>query len=99
MIGTPFMGLSGAVLLLAVAAGFLVCSIAKKEQGAIKIVGYVIGVSIIAIAGLLIINGLAGQVRMCRMKGCAGPGGMMMKDRIMMKDRGMMKPMMPDVKK
>ncbi|MFA4983901.1 MAG: hypothetical protein WC559_01130 [Candidatus Omnitrophota bacterium] len=94
MIGTPFMGLSGAVLLLAVAAGFVVCSIAKKEQGAIKIVGYVIGVGIIAIAGLLILNGLAGQVRMCKMKGCGGPGAMMMKDKAMMRP-----PMAPDTKR
>jgi len=80
-------GLSGAVLLMALATGYLVCSIAKKELGIIKTVGYIIGIGIIMVAGLSILNGLLIRTRFH--KKCSGmestgmmqgQGGIMMKD-------------------
>ncbi len=86
----PCLGISGAALLVALAAGYLVCSLAKKEQGTMKTVGYIIGVGIIVVAGLLIVNALILTTRHCKMKGWfdksmmpsmqQGPAGMRMKD-------------------
>jgi hypothetical protein len=84
MMGIPFMGISGAVLLLALAAGYLVCTVAKKEQGTSKTVGYIIGVAIIVVAGALILNGLVVHARIYHKMKCMGMmpehGGMMKKD-------------------
>jgi len=89
MYGGQFIGvgLPGAALLVALAAGYLVCSIAKKELGTIKTVGYIIGVGIIMVAGLLILNGLLAHARFHKKCGgmgsmgmMQGQGGMMMKD-------------------
>jgi hypothetical protein len=97
MYGGPFIGLGlpGAVLLIASAAGYLVCSIAKKEQGTLKTTGYIIGVGIIVLAGLLILNGLMNRVRFYKMMKCEGGMGsmsMMQGKGKMMKD---MKDMLP----
>jgi len=90
----PAIGVSGACLLLALAAGYLVCCLAKKERGAIKALGYLVGIGIIAVTLLLILNGVAWKARvLCRyykasrqgdmgmMKQGRGGMGMMMNDK------------------
>lgn len=42
--------------LIALALGYIVCSLASKEKGALKTAGYIIGVSIIVISSLLLVS-------------------------------------------
>ncbi|MEI6632119.1 MAG: hypothetical protein WCL25_05860 [bacterium] len=67
-------GLPGAALLAALAAGYFVCLSAKKERGVMKAVGYAIGIAIIVAAGLLILNGLIGKVKFYNKMTCRGMG-------------------------
>ena len=98
MYGGQFIGvgLPGAALLIASAAGYLVCSLAKKEHGTLKTVGYIIGVGIIVAAGLLILNDLVTSARCHKMMKGGGMGSMSMmqgKGKMMMKDMKDMKDM------
>ena len=51
-------GLIIAIELIALGIGFIVCYLAKREEKALKAIGYVIGISIIALAGILVLDRL-----------------------------------------
>lgn len=42
--------------LIALALGYIVCSLASKEKGTLKTTGYIIGISIIVISSLLLVS-------------------------------------------
>jgi len=49
--------------LIALALGYIACSLAKKEKGVLKTVGYIIGASIIVVSSLLILVKIIWTVR------------------------------------
>jgi len=68
---------SGIPALLALALGYIVCSLAKKEKGLLKSTGYTIGIAIIAISSVIILGKVIWKakmcVRMCPMKASVMP--------------------------
>ncbi len=51
------------IALIALALGYIACSLAKKEKGVLKTLGYIIGASIIVISSLLILVKMIWTVR------------------------------------
>lgn len=51
-----FSGTAAATTLIALALGYIVCYLAKREDKALKTVGYVIGVFIIALSAILLVG-------------------------------------------
>ena len=56
---------SGIPALLALALGYIVCSLAKKEKGLLKTTGYAIGIAIIAISSVLVLGKVLWTAKMC----------------------------------
>ena len=56
---------SGIPALLALALGYIVCSLAKKEKGLLKTTGYTIGIAIIAISSVLVLGKVLWIAKMC----------------------------------
>ncbi len=83
MLGKPFFGyISGdALLLIALALGYIVCALAGKETKGLKTLGYVIGIVTISISALLII----GKVISAVSSGCGGRKHPMMNTPMMQK--------------
>lgn len=62
----PFLGqANGVIVLLALGLGYIVCSLAKKEEGVFRAIGYIIGISIIVISGVLIISKVLWTAGIC----------------------------------
>jgi len=61
MLGVPFSDLHHAVVLIALALGYIVCYLAKREDKTLRILGYLIGTFIITISAVIIlVNALLG---------------------------------------
>lgn len=58
-------GVTRAFLLIALALGYIVCSLANKEEKALRKAGYVIGISIIVLSSLLILGNLFLEATTC----------------------------------
>ena len=56
---------SGIPALLALALGYIVCSLAKKEKGLLKTTGYTIGIAIIAISSVIVLGKVLWTAKMC----------------------------------
>ena len=86
----PFYSINTALLLLALALGYIVCYLAQKGSKSLKITGYIIGTFIITVSAVLILNKLAMDMRM---------SGRMNRMRGMMTQRSMTPPVnMPEAK-
>jgi len=46
--------INGMLGMLALALGYVVCTLAKKEKGLLKTTGYAIGIAIIAISSVIV---------------------------------------------
>ena len=57
--------MNGTLALLALALGYIVCSLAKKEKGLLKTTGYTIGIAIIAISSVLVLGKVLWAAKMC----------------------------------
>lgn len=72
MFSIMFSGVSVATLLIALALGYVVCSIAGKEEGSLKKLGYALGSIIIVLSCLLLIGKLAASAtiysKICKLK-------------------------------
>ena len=60
------LGLMMAPLLVALATGYIVCYFAKKDSGTSQLVGYIIGVAVIALSAIAIIFSLMLSMRSYR---------------------------------
>lgn len=71
-------GLIIAIELIALGIGFIVYYLAKREEKALKAIGYIIGITIIIIAGILVLDRLLmhynRNLRRCALR----QGGIMM---------------------
>jgi len=70
MLTMVFGHMNGTLALLALALGYIVCSLAKKEKGLLKTTGYFIGIAIVVISSVLILSKLIWTTKMCA-KVCA----------------------------
>lgn len=69
----PFSGMLDALMLVALAMGYVVLYLAKREDKALRTIGYIIGIFIIALSALLILVGLGFKARACgKMAGMSG---------------------------
>jgi len=75
---------TNAILLLAMGVGYIVCYLAKREEGVLKTAGYAIGITIVVLSAVILVNNMLLEASFCRMdkKMCAG---------MMMPHHGMMK--------
>lgn len=55
MRGMAFGHMSGILALVSLALGYIVCSLAQKEKGLLKTVGYIIGTVVIVISSLIVL--------------------------------------------
>lgn len=58
MIGMPFSGLTETLLYFALGIGYIVLYLAKREEKAMQLIGYIIGTGIIVLALISIIGNL-----------------------------------------
>ena len=65
MFSLMFGSTSVATLLIALALGYIVCSLAGKEEKGLKRIGYLLGTGIILISGILILGKLLGSALLC----------------------------------
>ncbi len=65
MRGILFGHMSGVLALIALALGYIVCLLAKKEKGLLKTAGYAIGVAIIAISAVVVLAKVVWTAKMC----------------------------------
>ena len=56
---------NGTIALVALAVGYIVCILAKKETGTLKKIGYIIGVSVIAVSSVIVIGKILCTTRIC----------------------------------
>lgn len=59
---------NGTIALVALTLGYIVCSLAKKETGLLKKIGYIIGVAVIIISSVIVIVKVQCVARICPMK-------------------------------
>ena len=57
--------MNGVPALIALAMGYIVCLLAKKEKGLLKATGYTIGIAIIAISSVLVLGKVLWTAKMC----------------------------------
>jgi len=57
--------MNGISALIALALGYIVCSLAKKEKGLLKTTGYAIGIAVIAISSVIVLGKVLWTVKMC----------------------------------
>lgn len=55
MFGIPFFGITEAALMFALGFGYIICSLAKKEDKGMQGLGHLIGISIIILSSVLIL--------------------------------------------
>jgi hypothetical protein len=75
--------IANAVLLVALALGYIVCYLANREEKSLRTGGYMVGVFIIIFSGILLVNNLLLSTRECMLMGKLGM--MMPQHRMMMK--------------
>lgn len=63
--GMSFGHMNGVLALVALALGYIVCLLAKKEKDLLKTAGYVIGIAIIAIASVIVLGKVLFTAKMC----------------------------------
>ncbi len=61
----PFSGMLDALMLIALAMGYVVLYLAKREDKALRTIGYIIGIFVIALSVLLLVVGLAFKAKAC----------------------------------
>jgi len=66
MMGMAFASSAEAILLVALALGYIVCYLANREEGNFRSAGYIIGVFIILLSIVLIFNNLISSARFYR---------------------------------
>lgn len=59
---------NGTIALVALTLGYIVCSMAKKETGVFKKIGYFIGVAVITISSVIIVTKVLLVSTTCPMK-------------------------------
>lgn len=59
---------NGTVALVALALGYIVCSLSKKETGLFRKIGYIIGIAVIAISSVIIMTKVLLVTARCPMK-------------------------------
>ncbi|MBU4036871.1 MAG: hypothetical protein KKA35_10635 [Proteobacteria bacterium] len=68
---------NGILALIALALGYIVYSLAKKEKGLLKTTGYAIGIAIIAISSVIVLGKVLWtakmSINMCTMKQSSMP--------------------------
>ena len=57
--------INGILAMLALALGYIVCLLAKKERGLLKTTGYAIGIAIIAISSVIILGKVIWIAKTC----------------------------------
>ena len=57
--------MNGTLSLLALALGYIVCSLAKKEKGLLKTTGYTIGIAIIVISSVIVLGKVLWTAKKC----------------------------------
>jgi len=57
--------MNGVLALIALALGYIVCLLAKKEKDLLKTAGYAIGIAIIVISSVIIIGKVLWTAKMC----------------------------------
>lgn len=66
MRGPYFGGMSGdALLLIALALGYIVCALANKENKGLKLIGYIIGIIVMVMSAGLIIGKIKSSLPGC----------------------------------
>lgn len=65
MRGMVLCHVNGIAALIAVALGYIVCTLAKKEKGLLKSTGYAIGIAIIAISSVIVLGKVLSTAKMC----------------------------------
>jgi len=72
MSGLVFNGVGIGTIMIALALGYIVCSMAGKEKGALKRIGYLLGTLIILLSSILIIGKLIASAiiynKICKLK-------------------------------
>jgi len=58
-------GITDAILLVALALGYIVCYLASREEKTLRLAGYFIGVFIILLSAMLIVNNVVLGARFC----------------------------------
>jgi len=61
-------GIVDAILLVAMALGYIVCYLANREEKTLRLAGYLIGIFIILLSAMLIVNNLVLNLRFCEKK-------------------------------
>ena len=64
MRGMFFGHANGIVALITLALGYIVCSLAKKEKGLLKTMGYTIGIVIIALSSVIVLGKVVWTAKM-----------------------------------
>lgn len=81
------MNIPASTLLIALALGYIVCVLAKKEEKSFKTIGYIIGTFIIVVSSVLILSKLLLTAAICgKMDGMMSQQHWKMKHRIMKPD-------------
>lgn len=75
--GMAFGHMNGVLALIALALGYIICTITQKEKDLLKTIGYIIGVVIITTSSLIIIAKVLFTAKMY-MKMCSMQGSVMM---------------------
>lgn len=57
--------MNGVLALIALALGYIVCLLAKKEKDLLKTAGYTIGIAIIAISSVIVLGKALWTAKMC----------------------------------
>jgi len=65
MRGMVLAHMNGVSALIALALGYFVYLLAKKERGLLKTVGYAIGIAIIAISSVIVLGKVLWTAKMC----------------------------------
>ena len=63
--GMSFGHMNGVLALIALALGYIVCLLAKKEKDILKTAGYIIGIVIIAIASAVVLSKVLLTTKIC----------------------------------
>ncbi len=58
-------GLTDGILMIALASGYVVCYLAKREEKRLKTLGYLVGLFIIAFTASIVITNVLFAARMC----------------------------------
>lgn len=75
--GLLLSGQSIGMILVALGIGYIVCSMAAKEKGALKVMGYVVGAAVTVVGVVILVNIIFMTVAINRQMGPGMGSGMM----------------------